>query len=90
MMDILNAASGAYMIVYTTTCYKPSYEAKKDNFGHAFFQKMGVPVTTAVTKFGFIYIFTTVLAFLWYLARRSHSSFYVSYLGGWWLLVSSQ
>ncbi|KAF4689019.1 hypothetical protein FOZ60_002120 [Perkinsus olseni] len=79
LMDILNAAFGTYVLVHTTTRYKPSYEAKKDNFGQAFFERMGLPVTTPVTKFGFIYLFTAVLAFLWYLVRRSHSSFYVSY-----------
>ncbi|KAF4674806.1 hypothetical protein FOL47_008684 [Perkinsus chesapeaki] len=79
LMDILNAAFGTYMLVYTTTRYKTSYEAQKDNFGQAFFQRMGVPVTTPLTRYGFIYLFTAVLAFLWYLVRRSHSSFYVSY-----------
>lgn len=79
LMDVLNAAMGVFVLYTIVSKYLHTYESKKDNFGRGFLARIGVPENSRIAQFGFMYLLTVILAFGWYLVRRSHASFWVSY-----------
>eukprot|EP00928_Gymnodinium_smaydae_P058555 TRINITY_DN41746_c0_g1_i1.p1 TRINITY_DN41746_c0_g1~~TRINITY_DN41746_c0_g1_i1.p1 ORF type:complete len:265 (+),score=39.97 TRINITY_DN41746_c0_g1_i1:92-886(+) len=84
-MDVVNACAGITALVVFVTQYYSSYEKAKDNFGIHLFQKLQLLPKSGPFREGplaaslFLYSVVTVMAFGWYLVRKSQHSFLTSY-----------
>lgn len=85
VLDVLNATAGICLLFAFVSMYYSTYEKSKDNFGIHFFTKFNLLPTTGklaespLVAASFLYSVVLVLAFLWYLVRRSHHPFLTSY-----------
>ena len=80
LMDYLNAGMGCFVLWFIVRNHWGTYEADKDNFSQNFLLKIGIDAKLVYKfRYAFIYLFACVLAFIWYIFRRSSLSFFASY-----------
>jgi len=84
-LDVLNAIAGVALLGSFSLQFFHTYERDKDDFGIHVFEKLDLLPKIGPFRKGpavavtFLYAVIVLLAFLWYLVRRSSHSFAISY-----------
>jgi hypothetical protein len=80
LLDYSNAILACFALYFICVSHLNTYEAEKDNFSQNFWIKFGLDRDLVFKlRYTFIYIIAAIFGLIWYLVRRSHQGFFISY-----------
>ena len=80
LLDYCNAFLACFVLYFIYAHHLKTYEAEKDNFSQNFWIRLGLDRDLVFKlRYSFIYIIAALFGLIWYLVRRSHHGFLLSY-----------